>query len=150
MNLKRIQFFLTWLKIPIELIPINLKWLIAMIGYNKLALPYLPKLCFEIFIINDEGSSEFPKFFKSVILKIFAMIYLLLKPKGVISWIYFCRLKLISFSYLHWWNKKWYLSYGPSLCTKDLVSQRNHNSYFSWKSVYFIFKTICYFSSIKQ
>ena len=36
LNLKRIKFVLTWFKIPIKLIPINLKWLIAMIGYNKL------------------------------------------------------------------------------------------------------------------
>ena len=38
MNLKRIKLFLTWFKIIIKLISINLKWLIAMIGYNKLAL----------------------------------------------------------------------------------------------------------------
>ena len=38
LNLKRIQFFLTRFKIPIKLIPINLKWLILMIGYNKLDL----------------------------------------------------------------------------------------------------------------
>ena len=37
LNLKGFQSFLTWLKIPIKLIRINLKWLIAMIGYNKLA-----------------------------------------------------------------------------------------------------------------
>ena len=37
LNLKRIQLFFTWFYIPIELIPINLKSLIAMIGFNKLA-----------------------------------------------------------------------------------------------------------------
>ena len=37
LNLKRIQLFLTWIKIPIKLISINLKWSIAMIDYNKLA-----------------------------------------------------------------------------------------------------------------
>ena len=64
MNFKRIQLFLTWFKILISLIPINLKWLIPinlkwlipinlkwlipinlkwlipMIGYNKLALNF--------------------------------------------------------------------------------------------------------------
>ena len=34
LNLKKNLFFLTWFKIPIQLIPINSKWLI---GYNKLA-----------------------------------------------------------------------------------------------------------------
>ena len=38
LNLKIIQLFLTWFKIPIKLIPMTLKWLIAMIGYNKIAL----------------------------------------------------------------------------------------------------------------
>ena len=37
LNIKRIQLLLTWFKIPIKLIPIILKWLIPMIGYNKLA-----------------------------------------------------------------------------------------------------------------
>ena len=32
------NLFFKWLKIPTKLIPTNLKWLIAMIGYNKLAL----------------------------------------------------------------------------------------------------------------
>ena len=32
LNLKRIQLFLTWLKNPFELIPIHLKWLIAMVA----------------------------------------------------------------------------------------------------------------------
>ena len=35
LNFKRIKFFFTWFKIPIKLIPINLKWSIAMICYNK-------------------------------------------------------------------------------------------------------------------
>ena len=34
-NLKRIKFFLTWFKVPMKLIPINLKRSIAMIFYNK-------------------------------------------------------------------------------------------------------------------
>ena len=38
MKLKRIQLVLTWFTIPVKLIPINLKWLNAMIGYKKLAL----------------------------------------------------------------------------------------------------------------
>ena len=42
MNSTRIQIFLTWFKIPIKLIPIKLKCLITMIGYNKLAF------CFQI------------------------------------------------------------------------------------------------------
>ena len=37
LNLKGIQLFLTWFNIPIKLIQINLKWLIAMIGYYILA-----------------------------------------------------------------------------------------------------------------
>ena len=36
LNLIRIHLFLTWFKIPINIILINLKWLITMIGYNKL------------------------------------------------------------------------------------------------------------------
>ena len=38
MNLKRIQFFLTWFKVSMKLISIKLKWSIAMICYNKPAL----------------------------------------------------------------------------------------------------------------
>ena len=38
LNFEWIQFFLTWFKIPMKLILINLKWLIAMISYYKLAL----------------------------------------------------------------------------------------------------------------
>ena len=38
LNLETIQFFLTRSKISIKFTPINSKWLIAMIGYNKLAL----------------------------------------------------------------------------------------------------------------
>ena len=41
MNLKRIKFFLIWIKNSIKLVPINLKWLIAMIGYKKLAYAVL-------------------------------------------------------------------------------------------------------------
>jgi hypothetical protein len=37
LNLKINKFFLTWFKVPMKLIPINLKWSIAMICYNKLA-----------------------------------------------------------------------------------------------------------------
>ena len=39
-NLKRIQFFLTWFKVPMELISINLKWSIAMICYIKPAFSF--------------------------------------------------------------------------------------------------------------
>ena len=38
LNLKRIQFSLTWFKVPMKFIPINLKWSTAMICYNKPAL----------------------------------------------------------------------------------------------------------------
>ena len=38
LKVKRIQFFLTWFKVPMKLISINLKWSIAMICYNKPAL----------------------------------------------------------------------------------------------------------------
>ena len=40
LNLKRIQFFFKWFKIPDKLIPINLKWLITIIGYNKFAFNF--------------------------------------------------------------------------------------------------------------
>ena len=40
LNLKIIQIFLTWLKIPIKLILINLKWLIA-IWLDTTNLPYI-------------------------------------------------------------------------------------------------------------
>ena len=39
LNLKRIQIFLTWFKIPIKLIPINFKWLIVM-WLETTNLPY--------------------------------------------------------------------------------------------------------------
>ena len=48
MNLKRIQQLLTWFKIPIIIIPINLKWLVVMIGYNKFAFIQL--------ILNNSGN----------------------------------------------------------------------------------------------
>ena len=34
LNLKSIQFFLTWFKVPMKLIPVKLKWSIAIICYN--------------------------------------------------------------------------------------------------------------------
>ena len=43
LNLKRSQFFLTWFKISIKLVPINFKWLIVMIGYKKLAYGFFMK-----------------------------------------------------------------------------------------------------------
>ena len=49
--LKRIQFFLTWFKISIKLIPICLKWLIAMISYNNLALEHPTQLCAKNFLV---------------------------------------------------------------------------------------------------
>ena len=53
MNLKRIQFFLTWFKIPILLISINFKWLIVMIGYNKLAYCLFLVGIYNIFLFID-------------------------------------------------------------------------------------------------
>ena len=41
LNLKMIKFFLTRFQIPIKLIPINLKRLIAIVDYNKLAFKKL-------------------------------------------------------------------------------------------------------------
>ena len=35
LNLKRVKIFLTWFEIANKLIPINLKWLIALICYKK-------------------------------------------------------------------------------------------------------------------
>ena len=62
LNLKRIH-----LKIPIKLIPINLKWLIAMIGYNKLALRLKRQ-------INKGGLQEDIKVIKNIFYIFFSKI----------------------------------------------------------------------------
>ena len=53
LNLKRIKFFLTWFKVPMKLISINLKWSIAMICYNKSALYLDERFLFVMVLIRS-------------------------------------------------------------------------------------------------